>query len=110
MTAGNSNTRSHHDATVEMLRAEPDLAAEYVRAALEDNADCPEAILLALRRVAEARGMQDVAEAAGVKRESLYRALSPKGNPTLRTLSAVFRAVGLRISAESAENKETRAC
>lgn len=93
---------THDAATVKLLRDDPEFAAEYLKASLEDNADCPEAILLALRHVAEARGMQAVAELAGVKRESLYRALSPRGNPTLKTLSAVLKAVGLRLSTEPA--------
>jgi len=90
----------HDAAMVRMLRNNPGFAAEYLRASLEDNADCPQAILLALRHVAEARGMQAVAEAAGIKRESLYRALSPKGNPTFKTLSAVLKAVGLQLTTE----------
>ena len=52
-----------------------------------------------LRTVAEAYGMAKVAEYAGIQRESLYRSLSPSGNPTLKTLMAVMKAVGLRISA-----------
>jgi DNA-binding phage protein len=39
-----------------------------------------------------------VAAQAGISRESLYRALSPKGNPTLKTLIAVLKTVGLRLS------------
>lgn len=47
----------------------------------------------ALRHVIEARGgMTEVAEKAGLSRESLYRALSPKGNPTLRTMRQVVHA------------------
>ena len=49
--------------------------------------------------VAEAYGMAKVAEEAGIQRESLYRSLSPSGNPTLKTLMVVMKAVGLRISA-----------
>jgi probable addiction module antidote protein len=57
--------------------------------------------LLALRTVAEAYGgLGAVAEEAGINRESLYRALSPKGNPTLKTLLAVLRTVGMRLSVE----------
>jgi probable addiction module antidote protein len=57
--------------------------------------------LLALRTVAEAYGgLGAVAAEAGISRESLYRALSPKGNPTLRTLLAVLNAVGLKLSVE----------
>ncbi len=42
--------------------------------------------------------MVKVAERAGIQRESLYRALSPKGNPTLKTLMAVLDAAGLRLA------------
>jgi probable addiction module antidote protein len=55
--------------------------------------------LLALRSIAEAfGGLAAVAASAGISRESLYRALSPKGNPTLKTLLAVVNAVGLRLT------------
>jgi probable addiction module antidote protein len=43
-----------------------------------------------------------VAKAAGIERESLYRALSAKGNPRLCTLVAVTKAVGLRLTVEPA--------
>ena len=93
---------SHDDALVRQLRRDPDFAAEYLRAALED-ADEPRVLLIALRRIAEARGgIAKVAKAAGVERESLYRALSPKGNPRLSTLAAVAKAMGLKLTAEAA--------
>ncbi len=57
--------------------------------------------LLALRTVAEAYGgLALVAAEARISRESLYRALSPKGNPTLKTLIAVLRTLGLRLSVQ----------
>ena len=95
--------RSHHEAEIEELAADRELAAEYLKAALESLADPKDraAGLLALRRVAEAYGgLGAVAAEAGISRESLYRALSPKGNPTLKTLLAVLKAVGLRLSVE----------
>ena len=77
---------SHDEAMVRGLRKDPEFAAEYLRAALEDE-DEPRVLLVALRRVAEARGgIAKVAKAAGVERESLYRALSAHGNPRLSTL------------------------
>lgn len=92
---------SHHDAELAELRADRDLAVEYLKAAME-SLDDPEdraAGLLALRTVAEAYGgLGAVAAEAGISRESLYRALSPKGNPTLKTLLAVLKTVGLRLS------------
>lgn len=97
---------SNHDAMLRELRSDPEYAAEFVKVALEEM-EGPEtcaAALLALRTVAEAYGMAKVAEEAGIQRESLYRSLSPSGNPTLKTLMAVMKAVGLRISA--VPNKE----
>ena len=92
---------SHDEAVVAELRENPEFAAEYLRAALEDN-DEPSVLLVALRRVAEARGgIAKVAKAAGIERESLYRALSVRGNPRLSTLVAVAKAVGLKLTVEA---------
>ena len=93
---------SHDEAIVRELRDSPEFAVEYLRAALEDD-DEPGVLLIALRRVAQARGgIAKVAKAAGVERESLYRALSARGNPRLSTLVAVAKAVGLRLTVEAA--------
>jgi probable addiction module antidote protein len=56
----------------------------------------------ALGVVARARGMSQVARDAGLSRESLYRALSPDGNPELSTVLRVVQALGLRLSVKSA--------
>ena len=94
---------SHDEAMARELRENPDFAAEYLRAALED-AEEPRVLLVALRRVAEARGgVAKVAKAAGVERESLYRALSAHGNPCLSTLVAVTKAMGLRLTVEAGQ-------
>lgn len=97
---------SHHDREVAELRADRELAVEYLRAALEsvDNPDDRAGALLALRTVAEAYGgLGAVAVQAGISRESLYKALSAKGNPTLKTILAVLKAVGMRLSVEPHE-------
>lgn len=94
---------SHHAEEVAELRADRELAVAYLKAALEslDDPDNRAGGLLALRTVAEAYGgLGAVASEAGISRESLYRALSPKGNPTLKTLLAVLKTVGLRLSVE----------
>jgi len=93
---------SHHDAIVKELRDDPEFAAEYLKAAIEDT-DEPRVLLTALRQIAEARGgIAKIAKAAGIERESLYRALSPHGNPRLSTLLAVTRAIGLKLTVEAA--------
>lgn len=94
---------SHHELEVAELRADRELAVEYMKAAMEslDNPDDRAAGLLALRTVAEAYGgLGAVAAEAGISRESLYRTLSAKGNPTLKTLLAVLKAVGMKLSVE----------
>jgi probable addiction module antidote protein len=98
----NKTSESHDEVMRRRLRESQSFVAEYLKAALEDSED-PGVLLIALRRIAEARGgIAKVAKAAGVERESLYRALSAKGNPRLSTLVAVTRAVGLKLTVESA--------
>ena len=98
----NKASESHDEVMRRRLRESQSFAAEYLKAALEDSED-PGVLLIALRRIAEARGgIAKVAKAAGIERESLYRALSAKGNPRLSTLVAVTRAVGLKLTVESA--------
>ena len=93
---------SNEQAIIQHLREDPEFAAEYLRAAIEDTQE-PKVLLLALRRLAEARGgFTKVAKAAGIERESLYRALSARGNPRLSTLIAVIKAVGLKLTVEAA--------
>jgi len=92
---------SHDKALIQELRDNPGFAAEYLRAAMEDS-EVPKVLLLALRQIAEACGVAKVAKAAGIERQSLYRALSPRGNPRLSTLFAVTKAIGLRLTVEAA--------
>ena len=92
---------SHDEATVRELRRDPALAAEYLKAAMEES-DEPKVLLIALRQIAEARGVAKVAKMAGVERESLYRALSARGNPRFSTLVAVTKAIGLKLTVEAA--------
>jgi len=92
---------SHDEAMVRRLRKDPAFAAEYLKAALEDE-DESRVLLIALRHLVRAQGVAKVAKAAGVERESLYRALSERGNPRLSTLFAVTKAVGLRLTVEAA--------
>lgn len=99
-------SRSHDEAVIELLRDDPEFASAYLSAAL-DEAEEPGgrvALLAALRQVAEARGMAAVAARAGIPRESMYRVLSPSGNPRLETLLAVIAALGLRLDIRTSES------
>ncbi len=75
--------------------------AAYIAAALETgDADF---VRDALGLVARARGMGDIAKAAGLNRESLYKALGETGNPEFSTIMRVLRAMGLTLSAHPVE-------
>lgn len=89
-------TIARHDEWLMAQLADAEFAAEYLNAASED--DDPKTYLAAMRKVVEARGgMATVAEKASLSRETLYRTLSTRGNPTIRTLSAILKATGLKF-------------
>ncbi len=89
--------RSHEEATINSLRGNPVLAAEYLNAVLEDG-DQKE-LMVALRRVVIAYGgVAELAEASDLNATTLYRTLSARGNPEIRSLSSILRALGLRIA------------
>jgi probable addiction module antidote protein len=72
-------------------------AAAYVDAAIEEGD--PAGVLQALRNVADARGgVARIAAKTGLNRETLYRTLSRRGNPELKSLAAILKATGLRLS------------
>jgi len=80
---------------------DPVEAAAYLEAALEEGNR--EALLVAMRHVTAAHGgMAAIAQQTGLSRESLYRAFSKQGNPTVATLSSVLAATGLRLSIQPA--------
>jgi probable addiction module antidote protein len=92
---------SHDDVMIRRLRKNSKFVAEYLNAAMDDTEN-PAVLRIALWRIAEARGgIAKVAKAAGIERESLYRALSARGNPRLSTLVAVTKAVGLKLTVEA---------
>jgi probable addiction module antidote protein len=91
-----TKSKSYQADLIESLRDSRE-AAEYLNAALEEND--PELFLLALRNVAEAQGgMAQLADKTKLNRESLYKMLSERGNPELRSLEALLHALGLRLA------------
>ena len=72
--------------------------AEYLNMALEDPN--PEMLLLAVKNIARAQGMTQLAKDTGLGRESLYKALSDGAKPRYDTLLKVVRALGIKLHAE----------
>ncbi len=91
-----SKTRTKSWDAAEHLKSDEEMAA-YLEAALEDGD--PALVAAALGDIARAKGMTEIAREAGLGRESLYKALSPGGNPEFATILKVIRALGLRLHA-----------
>lgn len=71
--------------------------AEYLSQVLADG-DSDE-LIRALGHVAKAKGMTSVAQAAGLGRESLYKALVPGAKPRFETIVRVMQALGMSLMA-----------
>ena len=90
-----ARTASYDDLLMDMLK-DKERALAHLNAALDEQ-DW-RVFLIALRNVTQAQGgVAKVAERSGLNRESLYRALSKKGNPSVQTLTAVLGALGARL-------------
>lgn len=90
-------TIPYEDLLAQDLR-DPEEAVAYLNAALDDtSAEGSAVFLLALRDVAKAHGIKQLAQETHLSRESLYRTLSRKGNPRLSTLAAVLKRLGLKL-------------
>ena len=83
----------------EHLETEEDIAT-YLEAAFEEGD--PALVAAALGDIARAKGMAQIARATGLGRESLYKALSPEGNPEFATIMKVVNALGLKLRATPA--------
>jgi len=92
-------TKSYRSGQLERLK-DPAYAADYVNAAIEAGDDA--ALLLALRNVAESQTVNNVANQAGLSRESVYRMLSETGNPCYASLLGILGALGLQFKVQPA--------
>ena len=82
-------------------------AKAYLNAALEDG-DL-RVFLLALRNVAQARGFSKVAARSALNRESLYKMLSKRGNPSLQSLGALLESLGYRLAVAEKDSSSKHA-
>jgi probable addiction module antidote protein len=92
-----SRCRSHDDAMAEIYSEDNGYAIEMLNSILEDGE--PAELLIALRQMTKAfGGVQAVAGKAELNATQLYRTLSAEGNPSLSSLIAVLKAMGLRLA------------
>jgi probable addiction module antidote protein len=93
-----AKTKTRRWDAADYLKSEEDMAA-YLEAALEE--DDAALFMAALGDIARAKGMTEIARKTGLGRESLYKALSPDGNPEFATILKVVRSLGLELHAAS---------
>lgn len=97
---------SYQEDLIEALK-DPKEAAAYLNAAIEEGDR--EVFLLALRNVAQAHGgMSQIAKKTHLKRESLYRMLSKKGNPEIKSIFNLLHAIGLKLTVEPEDSKRLK--
>jgi len=90
-----NRTKDYRESLLHDLQ-DPGEAAAYLTAALEEGDSA--VFLLALRDVADARGMSMLAAKAHLNRENLYRMLSEHGNPQFDSLTTLLDALDLRLA------------
>lgn len=96
-----NNYNNYEDWVSDVLKSEKNGIKDYLKIAFEEFAkDGDEkAFLIILRQIAKAQGgFNELSKSTGIKRESLYRALSADGNPRLKTLTAVLDTLGYSLS------------
>jgi probable addiction module antidote protein len=90
------NTTRAWDAA-EYLKTDNDMAL-YLQAVMDECNGDSKAVVSALGDIARAKGMQALAQQANLSRTSLYKALSPSGNPEFSTILKIFQGLGLRLA------------
>jgi len=99
------HTSDYHAQLIESLK-DPKEAGIYLQVALNEyqNDGNSEALLIALRNIADAQGgISKLAEKTHLNRQSLYNTLSRKGNPKLRTLGLLIKGLGFHLPVEPAK-------
>lgn len=101
-------TRSHEKGLIEWLKKSPLNQREYLKAQIEENSDMPEAIISAIREIAEARGYEAFAKDAGLSQKALYKILdeNKEAKPRFETIAQLVHALGLRFTVEDVQEED----
>lgn len=95
----------HEEGLIKWLKQSPERQREYLKASIEENSDMPQAIMMAIREIALARGYEALAKDAGLSQKSLYKILSEDKDikPRFETIAQIVKALGMRITVEPIE-------
>ena len=99
-------SRSHDEYMAKHYKQNPEYAIEMLNAILDDGE--PNELLVVLRQMAKAYGgVQAVAAKAELNSTQIYRTLSAKGNPSLTSLTAILKTMGIRLAVKGIEPEAT---
>ena len=101
-----TKSRPHEEAKLASFRQDPEYASEYLNAVLEDGDQ--EELLETLRYMSQAFGVSSLAGETDLNATTLYRTLSNKGNPELKTLTSILRAMGMRLAVKPLQDPSHR--
>jgi probable addiction module antidote protein len=91
--------RAHDDAMAEFFREDPAFTTQYLNDILKEGEQAD--LLIALRQIAKAfGGIPAIAEKVRLNPTQLYRTLSPEGNPELRSLTVILKAMNMRLAVQ----------
>jgi probable addiction module antidote protein len=102
-----SNLFINYDVVLDEQLRDPEVAVAYLNEALSQS-DEPELFFVALRNVARAYGMSNIAKRSNRNRESLYRTLSHRGHPQFDSILAVIGALGLKLMVNTQAKLHTK--
>lgn len=99
--------KSNREWLIKKLKSSEAFQQEYLKASVEENYDMPEAILIALRDIAEVRGYERLANESGLSKKSLYKILGEdkKAKPRFETIAQIIHALGLQITVKKISKK-----
>lgn len=93
-----ARSRDFDEYLIKALKDDPELASEYLNAAFEDGDT--RVFLVALGHLAKARGISAISKKTGLNRENIYRIVSDRGNPRIKSITALLSAIGLQLRTE----------
>jgi probable addiction module antidote protein len=105
--------RDAHEVFMEELSKSKQKREIYLKVAIEDYEETHELhfFLMALRNIAIAGGgIAEIAKKTKLNRQTIYKALSPNGNPSFHLVEVILNSLGMKIAIKSAKNnlKKTR--
>ncbi len=104
MKKNSKKLKTWYELKRERFSKNPDEAFAYLKSSLEDNSDAPEIVIDAIRLVSQSLGLsiEQIAKKAHKSPSTIHKALGKTGNPTLETLSAVLKTMGLKLTVAKA--------